>query len=188
MSNYAGIFLIVAAIIVGYFLALPQWNTVMQLRDEGEYLDTVSLELDSLMQASLALDTIFDRISQEDRDRIEEAIPQGAQQKKFMVHIEHFASVTDVNLTDIGFTELTKAAAAATRVPTPAIQPLLPQNIGIIKELNIQVTVKGTYENFKTFLTIIERNLPIVDVEEIKFSSPEGNAFTFNLGLKSYYQ
>ena len=89
MSNYAGIFLIVAAIIVGYFLALPQWNTVMQLRDEGEYLDTVSLELDSLMQASLALDTIFDRISQEDRDRIEEAIPQGAQQKKFMVHMGH---------------------------------------------------------------------------------------------------
>ena len=188
MSNYAGAFLIVAAVIVGYFLALPQWDLVAQLGAEGAYFDTLNLELDTLRDAYLTLGTTADRISEEDRNRIEEAIPRGAQQKKLMVDIEHFASVAKVNLVDIEFTKLTSAVAGATGIPTPGVPSIVPKNVGIIQELALQVVIEGSYENFKAFLAIIEHNLPIIDTEDIQFQSSKENIFKFNLGLKSYYQ
>lgn len=188
MSNYAGAFLIVAAVIVGYFLALPQWDTVTKLDEEGAYLDALNLELDALRATYLALGTTADRISEEDRNRIEEAIPRGTQRKELMVDIEHFASVAGVNLTDIEFVQLAGTTVGAVGIPTPSPQSSLPKNIGIIKELAMQVTVEGSYENFKAFLKILEHNLPIIDTENITFESTKEGIFTFNLDLKSYYQ
>lgn len=188
MSNYTGAFLIVVAVIVSYFLALPQWDTVKQLGKEGAYLDTLNLELDALRGVYLTLGTTADRISEEDRNRIEEAIPRGAQRKELMVDIEHFASVAGANLTDIEFVQPTGVTAGATGVPTPGVGSTIPKNVGIIKQLSLRVTVKASYENFKTFLKILEHNLPIIDIEDITFESTKEGIFTFNLGLKSYYQ
>ena len=63
------------------------------------------------------------------------------------------------------------------------------QTPGAILEFPIILNVSGPYESFKEFLRDLEKNLRLIDVQEISFiTPPQGTTFDFNLRLKTYFQ
>ena len=57
---------------------------------------------------------------------------------------------------------------------------------GRIKELNLSFSITGgNYEDFKKFLSDIEKNMRIFDIFDIRFGSVQEGPFFFN--MRTYY-
>jgi Tfp pilus assembly protein PilO len=64
-----------------------------------------------------------------------------------------------------------------------------PEQQAEIQKISFSVSVSGSYSAFKNFLSVIYKNARLIEVESIKFSSPEGAdlfTFDFNLETNSY--
>jgi len=56
-----------------------------------------------------------------------------------------------------------------------------------IKEIDLNITVAGSYPAFKNFLSTLEKIARFVEVENVAFSFPkEEEPFSFNLKIKAY--
>lgn len=65
------------------------------------------------------------------------------------------------------------------------------QAVRSIGTAQINLYLSGTYENFKSFVEAVERNMRIMDVVNIKVqpaSRTSTNIFLFNLTINTYYQ
>lgn len=68
-----------------------------------------------------------------------------------------------------------------------------PDNYAVrsIGTAQMSVYLSGSYENFKTFVETVERNMRIMDIVEMKVQSvgrTAPNTFLFNLTINTYYQ
>jgi Tfp pilus assembly protein PilO len=57
-----------------------------------------------------------------------------------------------------------------------------------LKEHHFNMELAGSYENFKNFLSILEKSARIIEVEKVSFTSPEkkDEAFSFSVSVKFY--
>lgn len=53
--------------------------------------------------------------------------------------------------------------------------------------LLVRFSVNTTYDNFLLFLDDLEKNLRILDITDISFSSTDTGFYDFNVGLKTYW-
>lgn len=56
------------------------------------------------------------------------------------------------------------------------------------KEYGVELTLSGSYSNFKNFLYNMEKSAKLIEVTEVSFSSPEknGSPFLFAISVKFY--
>lgn len=71
------------------------------------------------------------------------------------------------------------------RVNIDKISPL--QQDSKIKKISLNLSFSGFYPNLKNFLFSIQNSAKLIEVDEIKFSSPkEGESFSFDLKIETY--
>jgi len=64
-------------------------------------------------------------------------------------------------------------------------------NSGPVQSLPIQINVSGSYNNFKNYLTGVENNLRLINIDSIDFTSPQEQGQTlydFQIKAQVYYQ
>lgn len=67
-----------------------------------------------------------------------------------------------------------------------SLSTLSPKEAGI-KEFRLAMDVSGSYNSFKNFLSVLENNSRLFEVEKISFSLPEKEKpFDFTIGIKFY--
>ncbi len=60
-------------------------------------------------------------------------------------------------------------------------------NQGAVGSVILSFSVAAEYDNFLRFLRDLEQSLRIVDLVGLSFDSSEGDAYTFNVSLKTYW-
>ena len=61
--------------------------------------------------------------------------------------------------------------------------------IPVLKTIRIQMELKGNYQNFEKFLSSIEKNIRVLDVDSFDVSvSPGDPNYTYQVVLHAYYQ
>lgn len=197
---FISLLLFVATILVGTFYLTDQWNTFRSLQKENNDLLNTSRELDELIAKRQELVDEINRVSGSDLERITIALPQGSKAADLMVMLENLSVSTGLVLKRIdlaSFVEGEKPAAPAAPPgagqPRPAGFLAEAARPGSIKEFPIGLSVAGSYEAFKSFLGNLEKNLRFIDIQEVSFSSPAGEAgkaqlFEFQIKAKTYYQ
>lgn len=173
----------------GFFYLAPQWQNFKSLRGDSAALAGISEELDALIQNRDALLSLINSVSADNLERIDRALPSGVQASKFLVSLERLTAKNNLVLRRVDLAS--SAAQLNTRggQPRPGGTPSSTVKSGGINELPVGLSVSGTYESLKGFLADLEKNLRLIDVEDITFTSPEKpSAFDIAIKAKTYYQ
>lgn len=190
--------LFAAAILLGVLYVRPEWERFGQLQAEITELEEVSREFDELIQNRETLLSLMGAVSKENLGRVERMLPQGPHASDFLVSMESLALANGVVLRRIdlvspqvkeGQSSAQPRAGAATspRPQAKAAAPQAPADAAQSLPFNLQVA--GSYEAFKKFLASLERNLRLIDVDDISFSaSGKGDIGDFTMKAKTYYQ
>lgn len=182
-------FFFLAAVAIGVVLLVPQWASFRQVRAEMEDLEILSVEIDDLV---VRRDTIVENISgisQENFQRLEQMVPQGAKGPEFLVYLEQLAVKHRLELERLDLTSALRGRpVGAVKKPLPT----LPQTSGLlpktINDIGVMMTIGGSYEAFKEFLADLESSVRITDVINITIAPVAGNQFNFTLRLTAYYR
>jgi len=161
----AGIFL--AIILVAWLLV---WGKISQLRSIQAQitarLGTITLEkqvIQKLNSISQVLDTQKSNV-----ERLNQAIPTEDQQPEILSMIENISSQNGLNLISLDITTPEEAP-----LPSGVKARNLPIKKQLLKQLQVTTNLEGNYASLKNWLTAMEKNLRIMDVNKITFKIKE---------------
>lgn len=201
-----------AAIVLGFFYTLPAWQKFGTLGTDITALATASEEFDQLIANRDNLINLINGITKENLERLDAIFPQGAHASDFLVAVEALTTESAVALRRIdlvspsgGGQGTEKSGGVSTGQPRPTTAAGEPRAVGSgattegakkqekavgAQELPFSVQTAGTYQNFKKFLVNTERDLRLIDVDEISFSATgkKDESIEFTLKAKTYYQ
>jgi Tfp pilus assembly protein PilO len=167
--NYSIYILLLAAIfIISYFLIRPQINTVKKLQSElSAYKDLLKQKTETLEEFNKI--AIPYKEKKTEVDKINEMIPPEPDMIYSLVQFETLASQNGMVMKNISFGTLEASSE---------------KNIGIFP---VSLTLEGSYENFKSFIDNLSKNLFLMDVSTISFASSQtAGMFTFSLKVDTY--
>ena len=178
--------ILAAALIVGIFNLMPAWEKFQNVRGEILHLEELAAELDDLVFTRDRLAEKIQQIPRADLERSERIIPKGPQGPEFLVSLEQMAlnNTLDIARLDIG------TIVQKTRVSNPdaALPPSPSVPAGIVSDLRVQIGVRGTYEQFKTFLRDLEEFIRITDINTLTFTTTTEETVDVTMQAKTYYQ
>lgn len=181
------ILLLSGIVVLGVFYLKPEWQMFQNLRTENEDLQQTSEEFDGLIQSRDTLIETINVISAEHRKLIDQALPRGPAGADLLVSLEGLSKQNGLALKRADLTSTITTKQIAGGQPKTSGQPTVQPTT--ISEFPINLNLTGPYTSFKRFLENVEKNIRLLEVENITFITPsKGDVFDFNLRLKTYYQ
>ncbi|MFY9462927.1 MAG: type 4a pilus biogenesis protein PilO [Candidatus Sungiibacteriota bacterium] len=196
-----------AAIVLGFFYTFPAWQKFGMLGSDVAALATASVEFDQLIANRDNLLNLINSITKDNLARLDQMFPQGAQASDFLVAIEALTTESTIALRRIDLVSPSSGGSGAEKSSPQTGQPRPTTAVGsaggasagtqkqekaqtVGRELPFSLQIAGSYENFKKFLMNMERNLRLIDVDEISFSATgkKDESTEFTLKAKTYYQ
>ena len=190
------VLLFVAAAFLGYYFVLGEWNRYQSIQAEIAHFNDIHTELEGLVASFGDRERVFESIPQDGLAGINGAIPEGSPSRNVTVEMEYLAFSPGVSLQKIAFVAPVKKTTPAPAPATEAGAPGQPKPSGAPaaaptdqgpQELEVQLTAVGSYENFKAFLSEVEKNLPLFDAGSLGIAVDEKNNFTVTIKLKTYF-
>ena len=176
-ANYPNYFLIITAacifliLILGVGLVFPKnkeltilkasiENKQKMLQQEKEYFLGIS-------QAKVELENYSEVLS-----KIDSALPDNPSMPSLLNFLQKASSQSGLVLKSISpFTISSSKESTSVN----------------IKQVQISLTVVGSYSSFKNFISILEKSARLIEIENVSFtSSKEGDLFNFNLRVKTH--
>jgi len=186
------IILFFGAAIIGLFYLVPEWKKFSDLRQEIEGWNDLSVELDELIQNRDALIETINTIPQDNLKRLNTSLPEGPNSSNFLVVLENLSVTHGLILKRVdlaSFVQTQTPPAAGVAQPKPSSLIFSETSAKAVKEFPINLNLEGTYDAFKTFLSDLEKNTRIIDIQEISFSSSvKAQNYEFFIKAKTYYQ
>lgn len=195
------IFIALTALIAWQYF-MPAFDKVSGLREDlktwqGKLDDTQVLgrKLESLKKK---YNTMSDEI-----ERVNQAVPKGEDIPGLLVQLEQLASQNGLILNNVTFTipEVKKAKKTVSAVSEQGALPVSSLVVSAgTKILAVDLSLTGTQNSFKVFLSAIEENLRIMDVAAIGFagkgssgesktsSGNESASQDFKISLNTYFR
>jgi len=178
------IFLII--VIAGvYFLVLPEINKARQITKE--FLPAKAKELELLAQYNTKINDLESLAAQVESQNsrsmelLRQILPTQANVPELIAQLDALTKKSGFFIGNLGITESMggfdkKASTSATTQGTN------------LRLLNITLTLSGgDYASFKVLLDNIEKNVRLLDVNSVSFSTNEGTSGGYLLNLKTYY-
>jgi hypothetical protein len=181
--------LFIGALLIALFYLRPAWSKTVTQTRENRDLRSLNDELNSLIEnRDFLLDTI-NRISRNDLSRVDEVLPKDRQAARLLALFESLSGKSGLVLKSIELSEKVEVKAESPGQPRPGLGITPPKPSGPVREFPISMSMLGTYDSFKNFMGMLERNLRVSDIDNLNFSiTGTTDLFSFSLKLKTYYQ
>jgi hypothetical protein len=187
-------FILIAGVLF-FTVTDPFFKDVSKLRADVSVYNTA---LDNSKELQKTLDSLVEKyrnIKQDDKDRLQNFLPNTVNNIKFILEIEHIANLHNMPIKNIKF----EAQQASN--PTSVNGNIVINNSADSKSYGvfpIEFTTEGNYDTFVAFLEDIEKNLRLVDVKSISFTVPppasgragdlfSPNVYTYTLKVETYW-
>ena len=172
----ASLFLLAAAGAVGYFGIQREWQATSAVRADISRLQAISKELTELTAERDRLLEAYRSIPAADLDKLRAVAPARPETAQALVDVESLAAASGVSVSRIEFGAVRDASAGAGAAVGRAIP--IPVTLGL----------QGSYETFKRFLFVLERNLRLTDITAVNFSGGERGALGVSVQGRMYYR
>lgn len=159
LKKFIPLFNLLIIIIIILLLLLPSWDERQRLEGDIKQIKNNIASIEQNLEELKTLD-------KEQIERLQQLIPSQTQEPELLVQFEDIALKSRMILQSISFNEGEEAG-----------------------EIIANQTLKGTYTNFKRYLSELESNLRLMDIIDINFSAPTGREthYSITLGVKSYF-
>ena len=187
--------LLIGLSIAGFFILVsPKYEEVVALKAQVSAYDKALSNSKSLEDERDKLVKKSNDISKVNKEKIHKMLPDSIDNIRLILEIEELASVYGMSLKDVRYEDEKKAEEGKPEiVQAGAIDPYANEDYGI---WDLEFTTAGSYSNFINFTKDIEKNLRLVDISSVKFSSitssssksstPTDN-YTYTFKIKTYW-
>lgn len=175
--------ILIPAFLLGVALALffgyidPTYQEIKELRTQEKQFNQAldqSRELQSVRDSLLSR---YNTLSQSDLDRLQKLLPDHVDNVRLILDIDGIASKYNMRTRNV-----TVSNAASEDQNT-----IVGTSSRGVESVVLSFSVAATYDNFLRFLKDLESSLRIVDIVGLSFSAAEGDAYNFNLSIKTYW-
>lgn len=153
--------------LIGYFWIFPQYQAFQEvnsvLRNKKIELQRKEEYFSKIKMADEALQQYKEQLS-----KIDVALPSEPSLPSLLSILEKSGTENGLILKQVGSFKVTDLQRS-------------------LKEIHLEVGLMGSYPALKNFLSSLERNARLIEVDKISFSLPrENEPFTFDLDIKTY--
>jgi len=186
-------FLVLVIFLGGWMMLRPEYNDLKQVRIEA---DTVLVELNTKKETIKQINELVSNYDslREDFLALEKAIPSSPRVPQLLANLEELTIQGGMVINEMDVTEMTEQDLKNTMQATDPAATASTGGLGdkpLLIPIKIDLKVTGSYENFLTFLTSIEKNIRLLDVKILNIEPGEGeNATqpTFDFVIETMYQ
>jgi Tfp pilus assembly protein PilO len=188
--------LIISLVLIFIFID-PLWTSVKALKAETIKQEQKIAKIENLLAKVEQQEREYQELK-EQADKILLALPEKEDIPYLLVQFESLASTSGLLLESIGFGTLNEEDKKSSRSKTGSVSlnsgASQKSSVGFSK-LPFDISMVGSYEALKGYLSALENNVRLMDINTISFSAQQGDqetagwgVFQFSLGLSVYYQ
>ena len=159
----------------------PLWQDKVRLRVEKEEFSSTIARINELRAVRDNLIKTYNSISQTDIKRVKKILPDAFSSGSILLEIANMASEGGFLLKSID------VSSDSNRPGTSVVKGAAPRPYN---EVQLKLTVAGPYERFQALLQKLEKDLHLIDVTTVSFSSASrpDTSVDFFIEAKSYQQ
>lgn len=188
MKSFLSPVLIILVALTGYYYILPMYNHIGQLQEKKD--GTVALR-DAVenMEAKLAeLETEYQSFSTYEQNILGSLIPRTVTEVDLIHDLTAMAKTHNLSLVSVDFTKPDEVEEERINLEEETVES---ESASLYKEWSVAVSVTGSYESFKNFISDMGRNIRITDVSHIlitesKISESELSSNTYEVSALVY--
>lgn len=189
------VILIGIAVSVFFVFTNPFYEKVSLLRAQVASYDEALSNSKAFETERDKLTAKFNAIDKDNLSKLQKLLPENVDNIRLILEIEKIAAPYGMTLKDVKYDTVSKETKTQ---PQGVMQggvagQTLSKDYGT---WNFEFSTAGTYNNFLKFMVDLEKNLRIVDIASITFSSGSGNTsfgsasseiYKFNFKIKTYW-
>jgi Tfp pilus assembly protein PilO len=160
-----------------FFLYIdPTYQTILELRAQEAQFNEALNRSRELQQARDTLLSRYNTFSQSDVDRLTKLLPDNVDNVRLILDIDGIASKYNMRTRNVTVTDSSSDDSNA-----------IGTNQGPVGSVVLNFSVTATYDNFTRFIKDLESSLRIVDLVGLSFTSEQGDAYDFDVSLRTYW-
>ena len=178
MRTIVAIIFIAAAGLVFYIFTIPYLNDVKSIKvNVAAYNEALQNSKQIQARRDELLQT-YNAIPADTMDRLKKLLPSSVSSIKFIVEVEDMVKRHGLILKSIDIIEPKKdgKGVAVAEATTP---------YGVVP---VTISITGSYSSFISFLDEMTKNLRLVDVTNLSFTSGDVDSYQFSIKASTYYQ
>ena len=205
MKNIISLILIAAAVWIFWSYTDPIYKEANGLKEVRNDYQIKLSQANEFRRKYENLSVAYQSFSEADIVRLSRLVPDTVDTVRLVMDVSNIAAKQGLLIKNIKISEPTKDTKENTNSPigSPIGAPASSADgltLGAIRigatnqdfnSIDLSFSVTGSYERFIAFLQDLERSLRILDVTEVKFSTPtdslKGNNYDFGIGLRAYW-
>lgn len=165
----------------------PTWEQIKGVQSEVYRYDTAINDAKSLIDQRDALLDRLNALPQADRDRLLKVLPDSVDNVRLALDIDAIASSLGVSLSQIDVAVSQDQAQSTASSANKGLGDALSPTTEAYDQVDISFTVEATYQDFKAFIVALEKSLRLVEITEISFTRTEGDLYTFDVTLTTFW-
>lgn len=183
--------LILAILLLGYFVLLPKYREVKSNR---AVLQQKQAEVQTKQSQLSSIQALVDELlaKRQELESIDEALPPAPYIPELLANFDHLAKQSGVLISNLSVStpadsSSPTASSAANRGKRWESILSSTEKLGAI---DIDLSINGQYANLKTFLMNVEQNLRLLDIKALVLGSTSERSQNqeFSVKLQTYYQ
>lgn len=185
--------LIIAIILIGSAVAgflmftEPFYQDIKVLKDQSAAYDEALNNSKALENERDKLTQKYNSIAPENLDKLSKLLPNNVDNIRLILEIEKVAAPYGMTLKDVRYSPVAEGSSSTT--PDGIVQESAGARGDYYGSWDLEFSTEGTYNNFNNFIRDLEKNLRIVDIASIEFSSSAaGGVAGINLFTSDVYK
>lgn len=189
--------LLVAAIIIFFNFSKPMYESVQTIKKEQVKLQNfINSQKSTIAQVQKLIDSYQSDLElQNDQKALQLSLPIDSEVASALIQLSGLTSLnpgSNLNLQSISISDVTPKASKPASNQVSA--QLSNQETALVKPINkisFEVSVTGSYLNFKNFLKTLETNIRLFDVESVSltpFGKLSSGLYNYSVRVVAYYQ
>lgn len=171
----------------------PVYQDISQMRAQVASYDEALNNSKALESERDKLVKKYNSFEPQDVDRVQKLLPDHVDNIRLILEVEKIAAPYGMTLKNVKYDVKDTEALGATN-PGQIQGDITLEEMSDYGTWDLEFTTAGTYENFIHFLKDLEKNLRIVDVSKIEFSSNVGagldggsGSYSYTFNIKTYW-
>lgn len=158
--------------------AIKDEGGINALRKEKKELETALDNANKSEEKLAALEREYNSIDEENGKRLDTLLPSQENDIRLIIYLNNIGTANRLSLKNISVKQLENKEEIALTASSS-------QNYGRV-ETNF--TLSGTYEQFLSFLSEMEKSLRILDVISLSFEAKDKDIYDYTLTVQAYWQ
>lgn len=181
MKGLTPIILILVSVGVFFVVIDPQKKELNALLEEKNKNEVTIQKAKDLRTALGTLQEKYNKISEDDRTRLSQMLPDTVDNIRLMRDINNIADKYGIELKSIGI------SGGPTEEGKEVNRGSGSNSGQLYGTIQLTLSFSASYEIFKTFLKDLEASLRLVDVTDLSVSASEGDYYNYSITLNTYW-